>query len=193
MKPEKGERIMDKMTFSKGASTLAFLLTMLLSTSGTSFAYGPGNQQHHGKGMHQNCPSGNFSSRAEMMKSSLNLNDEQQVLMTEMHQANMALMNKECPDGWKSGCMNKKGKMRAMHLFRAELGAEKPDFQAVADRLKNEYKGENQAEFDEAVDARARFMESLTPEQRDAMMQMRYHGKHGGWHSMQHGQMNKSM
>ena len=177
---------MKKMTISKGAATCVVLVTVLMSAAGASFAWGPGSQQHHGKGMH-NCTGDRFKNRAEMMKSALNLTDEQQVLLEEMHQATMEFKNVQCPDRWTPDCMKNRQQMRTMHLFRAELAAENPDFQGVAEKVKNEYTGENKEEFDSAVDARARFMESLTPEQRDTMMQMKFHGRHGGANAMRKG------
>jgi len=187
---------MKKMTISKGTAACIVMLTVFISGTGVSFARGHGGQHqgmgqgmNQGQGMHGNCTSERYSNRAEMMKSKLNLSDEQQALQAEMHEANMEVRNRKHQDGSTSGHMNNREQKRAMHMFRAELASENPDFQAAADKIKNEYRGADKAEFDAAVDARARFMESLSPEQRDTMMHMS-HGRHGGTYKGSGGRTN---
>jgi len=155
---------------------VVFFTVFLVMGTGNAFAWGPDSSR--GAGMRGNCMAGGQpGNQMKMMMAKLKLNDEQRVLMDEMHQAVTAFRQKKCPDGWKPGCMKDRQQMRAMHLFRAELGAENPDFQAVADKLKSEYAGDYTQEFDAVVDARAAFMSSLSPEQRDNLMQMKFHGR----------------
>ena len=180
---------MKRSTLSKSISASILMAAFLFTSAGAAFAWGPDSGKHHGQGMqgqgmHGNCSGAQYASRAEMMKSMLKLTDEQQGLMDDMHQAFMELKNKRCPDGWKPECMKNRERMRAMYLFRAEIAAENPDFPAVAEKIKSEYQGTDKAEFDTAVDARAAFLESLTPEQREILIKMGPHGRFGKGHGM---------
>ena len=99
----------------------------------------------------------------------LNLTEKQQALLTAMHNKRRVFSMKICPDPSK-GCPRNREQMRATLLFKAEVLAEKPDFQAVAKKLKSEYHGEYKSEFRAFVDAQAAFLSSLNADQREAMM-----------------------
>ncbi len=172
-----------KISFnSRQAIIFSLLAFLMIPAGGAATACGPGGW--HGKAVAGNCTGAGAAARMEKMKVMLDLSDEQKALMDEMHRANRALHTRMCPDA-AAGCAPEKEQIRTMHLFRAEIAAENPDFQAVAAKVKSEYQGEYRAEFDAAVDARAAFMESLTPEQRDRLLKMRAHGRfhnrHHGW------------
>ncbi len=170
-----------KKVVLRGAPTFFLATAVLMSVAVVAFAHGPA---FNGAGTSQvNCPNNYHGTRADMMKAKLKLTDEQQVLLDEMHQAYMDYGNKKCPDGITPKCMRSREQMRSMLLFRAELAAQNPDFLAVADKIKDEYHGDYKAEFDRAVDARAAFMASLTPEQRATLMKMKFHGMPHGSHA----------
>ncbi len=168
----------------KSMSPLLLAMAMLISMSGISFGHGPAGAYQSGNSMPgMNCPANSNGTRAAMMKTRLGLTDEQQALLEDMHQAYMDYGKKKCPDGITPKCMRSREQMRSMLLFRAELASPNPDFQAVANRIKDEYHGDYKEAFDRAVDARAAFMASLTPDQRETLMNMKFHGMPYGSHA----------
>lgn len=164
---------MKRLFTAKNAAAFFITALLLMPAAGTALAWGPGG--HHARGMNGGCTGDHFAAKVQGMKAMLKLTDEQVTLLDNMHEAHKALRAKMCTDP-AAGCTPTKEQIRAMYLFRAELAAANPDFPAVADKLKAEYQGDAKGEFDAAVDARTAFMESLTPEQRDAMLTMRHHG-----------------
>ena len=172
---------MEQLINPKNTIIFSLFVLLMIPAAGTVLAQGPGGW--HGKGMMGNASGPGAAARMEKMKTMLNLSEEQKVLMNNMHQANRALRNITCPDG-AGKCTPGREQIRTRLLFKAELAAENPDFQAVADKVKAEYQGKHKAEFDAAVDAKKAFMESLTPEQRDSIFMMK---GHGGFHRRYHG------
>ena len=152
------------------------LLIMPLAGAAYGFGHGHGYHGDRGKG---ECTSERYEKRSEHLKEALSLDEGQVALLEIMHQSRVNLkddfINENDSDG-RPG----KGFRRSFHLFRAELAAEKPDFQAVGEKIKAEHQGEHREAFEAAVDARVAFLSSLSVEQREEMLEMK--GHHGRRH-----------
>ncbi len=152
------------------SGTFSFVLVLfLISIVGTACASGPDNSK-------QGLPAKNQKTLKNMPthkgKMNLNLTDKQQALFQKMRDSGAKFRTKMCPDKG-ADCTPDREQIRAMYLFKAELAAEKPDFQTVAKKIKGEYHGQFKTEFNLAIDAKAAFLESLTPEQRDTLLSRR--------------------
>ncbi len=161
---------------------------LLLLPAGAAWARGHDHGGSPGKkACPANHPRGGHGKHIEQMKKKLNLDENQVQLLENVQKTRRDFMDRACR-GNREGCRNSKLRKRAFHLFRAELAAEHPDFYSAATKLKSEYHGEYRAEFNAMVDARAAFMSSLTPEQRDRLLEMKPRGgKHGPGPGSGHG------
>lgn len=133
-----------------------------------------------------NCSKGNYKSnsqtpfmgkRSEMMKTSLDLTSEQAALLDQLHQSMNNLWEQAHSDDSNATMAEIKNShklfKRAMMLFRAETAAPKPDFKAVANKVKSEYSGKNADLYNSVMDAKANFLSSLSQEQLDKMDNIR--------------------
>ncbi len=160
---------MGRLISLKNVISSFLLVLFIISTVGTLCASGPDNSK---QGPHAKDQKPTKNMAMHKGKMNLNLNDKQQALFQKMRESGAKFRTKMCPDQG-AGCTPDKEQIRAMYLFKAELAAEKPDFQAVGKKIKGEYQGQFKTEFNAAIDAKAAFLESLTPEQRDTILTRR--------------------
>ncbi len=156
---------------------ISIVLTMtFMACSATVMAFESDSNKYHNPNTNYQKYMKKAKNRQNGIKDWLGLNQHQQKLFNKMQETAKALRQKTCPNPM-AGCFISKEQIRAMHLFTAEIAAEKPDFDSVAKKLVHEYHGPYKKEFKAAVKAKAAFLKSLTPEQRDKMLR-----KHAGWH-----------
>jgi hypothetical protein len=169
------------MKTSKISKTVLALSTALLIMPLAGAAYGFGHGHGHGyygdKGKGE-CNSKRFEKRSEYLEEALSLDEGQVALLEIMHQSRMNLKDEFFKNN-DSDSRPGKTVRRSFHLFRAELDAVDPDFQAVGEKIKAGYQGEHSESFETAVDARVAFLSSLSAKQRLNMMEMKGHrGRH---------------
>ncbi|MEA3548328.1 MAG: hypothetical protein U9R66_11770 [Thermodesulfobacteriota bacterium] len=170
------------MKTSKISKTVLALSTALfiMPLAGAAYGSGHGHGYHGDKGKGE-CTSERFESRAEHLEEALSLDEGQVALLETMHQSRMNFKD----EFFKNNDIDSrpgKNLRRSFHLFRAELDAADPNFQAVGEKVKAEYQGEHGESFETAVDARVAFLSSLSAEQRRNMMEMKGHrGRHHKW------------
>jgi len=152
---------------------VAFMITLLLALPATGFSWGPGTGQ---------CYSERFEQRAEEVKVNLNLDETQARLWDDMKTGMVELRELSLKQGDNMDSNTRRHTMARNHLLmRAELAAEAPDFKAVGNKLKTEYKGNLAEIFNKVTDARVAFFSSLSQEQRDDMLKQGHRGRrHGG-------------
>ena len=139
-----------------------FIMALMLSLPAAGWSWGPGRGQ---------CSADNFAQRAEEIKASLNLNENQTKLWDEMKTEMLDLHDLCLQQGDNLNDGTRRRTMARNHLLmRAELAAETPDFKGAGEKLKAEYRGNFSEEFNQAIDARVVFFSSLTQEQRDTML-----------------------
>ena len=141
---------------------VAFMMALLFTVPATGWSWGSGNGMGSGD---------KFAQRAEIIKESLNLNENQTKLWDEMKTGMQELRDLCLQQGDNLDDGTRRRTMaRNQMLMRAELAAETPDFKAAGEKLKAEYQGNFAEEFNKITDARVAFFSSLTQEQRDTML-----------------------
>jgi hypothetical protein len=153
--------------------SLALMLALLLALPATGFSWGPGHGQ---------CSPERFEQRIEEVKANLNLDETQSKLWDAMKAGMMELRELSLKQGDNLDSNTRRRTMARNHLLmRAELAAENPDFKAVGEILKAEYKGNLADKFNQTTDARVAFFSSLSADQRDAMLKQGHKSRrHGG-------------
>ncbi len=160
---------------TKGKSltlTVALMIALLLALPATGFSFGPGRGD---------CSPDRFEQRAEEIKENLNLDENQSKLMEAMRAEMIELRELSLKQGDNlNSDSRRRTKARNHLLMRAELAAETPDFKAIGNKLKSEYKGDLAEKFNQATDARVAFFSSLSQEQRDTMLKQGHRGPRRG-------------
>ncbi|MBN2808585.1 MAG: hypothetical protein JXR80_03740 [Deltaproteobacteria bacterium] len=152
------------------AAALIFALLLALPTAG--FSWGPGDGD---------CSIDHFAQRSEAIKEKLNLDETQNKLWDAMKTGMIELLELSLQKGDNLNReTRRRTKVRNFLLMRAELAAEKPDFKAVGEKLKAEYKGSLGEKFNQVTDARVAFFSSLSQQQRDIMIQKGHMRPHHG-------------
>ena len=160
---------------TKKSLTLAvtLMIALFLALPATGLSWGPGYGQGCGD---------NFAQRAEEVKASLNLNENQTKLWDEMKTGMLDLRNLCLQQGDNLNDGTRRRTLARNHLLmQAELAAETPDFKGVGEKLKAEYKGNFAEKFNTVIDSRVAFFNCLTQSQRDSMLKKGHRGRrHGG-------------
>jgi len=160
---------MKRLRPTKRVTSFFLLVLFLISATGTVFAWGPDNSEQGPATKDKQHMKKMATHRGQI---NLILTDKQRALFQKMRDSGAKFRTKMCHDQG-ADCAPAKEQIRAMYLFKAELAAEKPDFQAVAKKINSEYHGQYKAEFNSAIYAKAAFLESLTPAQMDTMLSRR--------------------
>ncbi|MEA3332280.1 MAG: hypothetical protein U9Q58_01610 [Pseudomonadota bacterium] len=163
-----------KNSTNRKSLTLAvtFMIALFLALPATGWSWGSGSG--HGSGA-------NFAQRAEEVKESLNLNENQTKLWDEMKTGMLELRNLCLQQGDNLDEGTRLRTMARNHmLMRAELAAETPDFKGAGEKLKAEYQGNFTEEFNNVTDARVAFFSSLSQAQRDTMLKKGHKGRRRG-------------
>ncbi len=151
---------------------VTLMIALFLALPATGWSWGPGSGRGSG---------GNFTQRAEVVKESLNLDENQLKLWDEMKTGMLELRDLCLQQGDNLNDGTRRRTMARNHmLMQAELAAETPDFKSVGEKLKTEYQGNFAEEFNKVIDARVAFFSSLTPEQRDTMLKKGHKGRRRG-------------
>jgi Spy/CpxP family protein refolding chaperone len=116
---------------------------------------GPGMDKHNGQQF------------GEQMAKALNLTADQKTLMDAMHAAQHNFRM-----AWRDA------QKTVGQTFSAETAKDKPDFAQAASTVKSAVPAVVNAAFNAMVDARAKFLQSLTAEQRAALA--KFHAEHQG-------------
>ncbi len=152
--------------------SLALMFALLLALPTTGFSWGPGHGQ---------CSPERFEQRAEEVKANLNLDETQGKLWNAMKTGMMELRELSLKQGDNLDSNTRHRTMARNHLLmQAELAAENPDFKAVGEILKAEYKGNLADKFNQTTDARVAFFSSLNQEQRNNMLKQGHKGRRHG-------------
>lgn len=161
-----------KKPINRKSLTLAvtLMIALFLTFPATGWSWGPGQGS-----------ADNFAQRAEEVKESLNLDENQTKLWDEMKTGMIELRELCLRQGDNLNDGSRRRILARNHLLmKAELAAETSDFNSVGEKLKAEYKGNFAEEFNKVIDARVAFFNSLTPEQRDTMLKKSHRGRHHG-------------
>lgn len=153
--------------------SLALMFALLLALPATGFSWGPGKGE---------CNPERCEQRFEEVRENLNLDENQDKLWENMKTGMMEMreLSLKLGDNLDSKT-RRRSKARNHLLMRAELAAETPDFKAVGEKLKAEYKGNLTEKFNQATDAMVAFFSSLNQKQRDTMLKKGPHGfRHRG-------------
>lgn len=154
------------------ALSLALMLALLLALPATGFCWGPGKGE---------CNRERCEQRFEEVRKNLNLDENQNKLWENMKTSMMELRELSLKQGDNlDSDSRRRTKARNHLLMRAELAAETPEFKAVGEKLKAEYKGNLAEKFNQATDARVAFFSSLNQKQRDTMFKQGRRGSHRG-------------
>ncbi|MCK5540260.1 MAG: hypothetical protein KAI69_04980 [Deltaproteobacteria bacterium] len=176
-----------KNSTTKKSLTLAvtLMIALFLALPATGWSWGPRGGQGSAD---------NFAQRAEEVKESLKLNENQTKLWDEMKTGRLELRNLCLQHGDNLDVGTRRRTLtRNQMLMRAELAAETPDFKGVGEKLKAEYKGNFAEEFNKVIDARVAFFSSLTREQHDTMLKKGHKGRRRGGKSGKGGQGKRGM
>ena len=163
-----------KNSTNRKSLTLAvtLMIALFLALPATGWSWGPRGGQGSAD---------NFAQRAEEVKESLNLDENQMKLWDEMKTGMLELRDLCLQQGDNLNEGTRRRTMARNHmLMQAELAAETPDFKGVGEKLKAEYQGNFAEEFNKVIDGRVAFFSSLTQEQRDTMLKKGHKGRRRG-------------